>query len=115
MIRYTYEDEQKITMVIAIGQMDLMISGEDIIDKYLPRDIFKSLDEVYSQAELKRLEDAGRVKYYQGTPMAVCVDASENLNKYYYYVGEKTDHYYAAYTYGAHTDLAKKYLEYLGY
>ena len=115
MIRYTYEDEQKITMVIAIGQMDLMISGEDVIDKYVPRDVVKPLDEVYSRAELKKFEDAGLVKYYQGKPVAICMDDSENLNKYYYYVGEKIDHYYAAFTYGAHSDLAKKYLEYLGY
>ena len=115
MVRYSYEDEQKITMVVMIGQMDMMISGEDVIDKYIPRDYFKSLEEVYSQAELKNLEDAGLIKYYQGTPIAVCVDASEKLNKHYYYVGEKTDHYYAAFTYGAHTDLAKEFLKYIGY
>lgn len=115
MIRYPYEDEEKITMVIAVGQMDLMISGEDIIDKYLSRDVLKPLDEVYSQAEIKSFEDAGSLKYYQGKPVAICVDNSDKLNKYYYYVGEKTDHYYLAFGYGYHTDLAKEFVKYLGY
>lgn len=115
LIRYPYEDEEKVTMVIAVGQMDLMISGEDIIDKYLSRDVLRPLDEVYSQAEIKRFEDAGLLKYYQGKPVAICMDNSEKLNRYYYYVGEKVEHCYVAFNYGKHTDLAKEFLEYLGY
>lgn len=110
---YNYEDEQKISMVLVVGQMDLMISGEDVIDKYAVSDYLKPLTEVYSSTEIKELEDKGLLKYKDDVPIAVCMDDVKKLTDYYQYIGTKGDHLYVAYTYGTHNDLAKKFVAFM--
>lgn len=113
-VRYTYEDEQKVAMVLMVGQMDMMISGEDIIDRFASGEYVRPLTDVYSVAEVKEFEDKELVRYNSsGTPVAICMDDAEKLKTYYEYTGIKVDHVYAAFTYGKHMELAKKYLDYL--
>ena len=113
--KYTYEEEQKVAMVIMIGQMDLMISGEDVIDRYLVQDVIRPLSEAYSEAEIKSFEEAGLLKYYNDVPVGICMDASPKLENSYYYGGIAVDHVYAVFTYGEHIEMAKHFLEFLGY
>lgn len=110
---YPYEDDQKVAMVLMVGQMDLMISGEDVIDRFTGSGYVKPLSDVYTEDELKAFDEQGLVKYLDEVPVALCMDDAKILNKYYQYSGVKVDHIYAAYTYGKHTDLAKLFLEQL--
>ncbi|MBP5608466.1 MAG: hypothetical protein J6X66_09405 [Lachnospiraceae bacterium] len=112
---YNYEDEQKISMILVVGQVDLMISGEDVIDRYTESDFLKPLTDVYSAAELKSFEEKGMIKSANGVPVAICMDGSKMLKEYYEYTADKNDKLYAAYTYGEHTALAKEFVDFLGY
>ena len=62
----------------------------------------------------KTLVGGELVKYNEsGVPVAICMDDSEKLKTYYEYTGIKVDHVYAAFNYGKHMELARKYLDYL--
>ena len=113
--KYTYEEEQKVAMVIMVRQMDLMISGEDVVERYIAQDVIRPLSDVYTEAEIKRFEEAGLLKYYNDVPVGICMDASQKLEDSYYYGGVPVEHVYAVFTYGEHMELAKQFLEYLGY
>ncbi len=112
---YNFEDEQKISMILVVGQVDLMISGEDVIDRYTESDFIKPLTEVYSPDELKSFEEKGMIKYLGEIPVALSMEGSKMLKDNYEYTADKNDKIYAAYTYGKHTDLAKEFVEFLGY
>ena len=115
--KYTYSDQQKVTMQLAVGGMDLMISGEDILQRYVEFGYVIPLENIYSPEELKAFEEAGLLLTVDGKAMAICVDGSELLKNCLEYNGEKKDtmKIYAGFTSNKRTDMAKKFLEFLKY
>ncbi|MCR5250801.1 MAG: hypothetical protein K6E50_09375 [Lachnospiraceae bacterium] len=115
--KYTYSDQQKVTMQLAVGGMDLMISGEDVLRRYVEYGYVIPLENLYSAEELKAFEEAGLLLTVDGKAMAICVDGSELLKNCLEYNGEKKDSMkiYAGFTSNRRTDMAKQFLEFLKY
>lgn len=111
---YSYADEERIMALAYTGSIDLMISGEDVIRRYMEAEWFVPLDTVLDADTLAKFEEEGRVIYYAGEPAAVCMDTAKVLNENYYYAGEGEPSLYAAFGGGSkHADLAAEFLKFI--
>ncbi len=109
------EDETRMTIMMASHDVDLLISGTDIIDKYGENEVLKPLKEVYSAAELEAFEEAGRLYYINEEAVALKLEGAKLLWENYVYVGPGRDKagIYAAFPYGEHTDMALVFVDFL--
>ena len=98
-VKYGYEDEQRLFTMVMAGDMDLFISGEDIISHYAEQTWFDDLSTVLSESDLQKLNE--RILYHQGIPVAVRIPESSVLNQYYYYSGNSTEGIYAGFPAGS--------------
>ena len=111
---YSYADEERVMALAYTGSIDLMISGEDVIRRYMEAEWFVSLDTVLDADTLARFEEEGRVMYYADQPAAICMDTAKVLNENYYYVGEGEPSLYAAFGGGSkHPELAAEFLKFI--
>ncbi len=110
----SYEDEMRQTMLMA-GDVDLMISGEDALQRYGENGFLKPLKEVYSASDLEGFEQAGRLKYVDGEAMALRLEGVPLLTENYRYVGAGKDQaeIFVSFPHGEHTDMALLFLDFL--
>ena len=114
LVKYTYEDEQKMMALAYTGGIDLMISGQDVIERYMEAGWFVPLTDVLDEATLAKYDAEGRVLYYEEEPAAICMDTAKMLNENYYYTGEGDPSLYAAFGGGSpHAELAAAFLEFI--
>ncbi len=112
-IKYGYEDEQRLFAMIMAGDMDLFISGKDVLERYAEQSWFDDLRTVIDEKELNRL-DEDSILYWQDTAIGIRINDSSILNEYYYYNGRKGEPVYAGFPAGSrHKVLAVKFLRYL--
>lgn len=109
------EDETRMTMMMASHDVDLLIAGTDIIDKYGENGFLKPLKETYSAAELEAFDEAGRLYYINEEAVALKLEGAKLLWENYVYVGPGRDQaeIYAAFPYGEHTDMALVFVDFL--
>lgn len=113
-LKYGYEDEQRLMTFVFTGLIDIMISGDDVIERYAEKQWFDDLSTFMDADMLAEFEKEGRILKYGGVPIAVRTDDSALLNDNYYYNGRKTDGLYAAFTANSeHRELAVEFLQYL--
>ena len=111
---YSYADEERVMALAYTGSIDLMISGEDVIRRYMEAEWFVPLDTVLDADTLAGFEAEGRVIYYADQPAAICMDTAKVLNENYYYAGEGEPSLYAAFGGGSkHADLAVQFLKFI--
>lgn len=113
---YRPEDEEKLAALSMSGQLDLMITGEDVFKKFAAQGYFVPLTEVYGE-DLSNLpgglskEDLLTV---DGQPAAIPVDPAPVLKKYYYYTGAVGQKLYLGFVYESeHTQTAKAFADFL--
>ncbi|MCR5294613.1 MAG: hypothetical protein K6E30_05495 [Lachnospiraceae bacterium] len=113
-VKYGYEDEQKLLTLTMTGSIDLLVSGEDIIERYAAQGMFEDLREIAGEDWLAPYEEAGKLLYYGDLPVALSLRDSEIFNGAYYYSGEEDAGVYAAFPAGAaRRELALSFLEFL--
>jgi hypothetical protein len=111
-VKYGYEDEQRLFTMVMEGDLDLFISGKDILERYGEATWFDDLSTVLSASELEKYKDS--ILYQNGIPIAVRIPESSVLNKYYFYSGRETDGIYAGFPAGSkHRETAVNFLLYL--
>ena len=110
----SYEDEMRLSMLMATD-VDLLLSGEEVVDKYGKNDFLKTLTEVYSAAELQEFDDAGRLKYINGVAYAVRMNDDSFLKMNYAFLGPGKDkaEIYIAFPPGGHIEMALQFLDFL--
>lgn len=112
-IKYGYEDEQRLFSMVMTGDMDLFISGKDVLERYSEQKWFDDLSTIEGGQELMKENEDG-ILVQNGIPIAVKLGDSSLLMKYYYYNGKQGEEVYAAFPTGSsHRDLAVKFLRYL--
>ncbi len=113
-IKYGYEDEQRLMTFVYTGLIDIMISGDDIIERYAQQQWFDDLRTILDADTYAELEEEGRILTYEGIPVAVNIDDSELLTENYYYSGEGASGIYAAFPANSeHRELGVSFLLYL--
>ena len=96
------------------GEIDLLITGEDVIERYAAQDWFDDLRDILDEKALADYESSKDIKYWKGVPIAIRIDSSRKLDTYYYYNGkEHTDIYVAFTANSAHRELAAAFVSYL--
>ncbi|MCR4643417.1 MAG: hypothetical protein K5697_15495 [Lachnospiraceae bacterium] len=111
----SYEDEMRLTMLLA-NDVDLLIAGTDIIEKYGANDYLMPLQGVYDQAQMEEFEKEGRIYYIDGEAMAVRLEGVELLRQNYVYIGPGRDQaeIYAAFPFGGdHRDMALHFIDFI--
>ena len=113
-MKYGYEDEERVMALAYSGGIDLMISGQDVIERYMEAEWFIPLDRVLDADTLAQYDAEGRLLYFEDVPVAVCVDTAKLLNDNYIYDGEGTPSLYAAFGGGSkHMELAVEFLKFI--
>ena len=113
-LKYGYEDEQRLFSMVMTGEIDLFISGEDVIDRYVQQEWFDDLRHVLSTETLNRFEQQGRLVYRNEIPIAVTMDDSDLLKEYYFYNGRQGEAICAGIPAGSmHHELAEQFMIYL--
>ena len=113
-MKYGYEDEERVMALAYSDGIDLMISGQDVIERYMEAEWFIPLDGVLDADTLAQYDAEGRLLYFEDVPVAVCVDTAKLLNDNYIYDGEGTPSLYAAFGGGSkHMELAVEFLKFI--
>ena len=97
LIKYGYEDEQKLLSLVMSGSLDLVVSGQDVIERYIEQDWFDDLRTILDPDFVKSLDGEGKLLYAGNVPVAVCVDDSSLLTSNYTYKGKEGVSLYAAF------------------
>ena len=97
LIKYGYEDEQKLLSLVMSGSLDLVVSGQDVIERYIEQDWFDDLRTILDPDLVKSLDGEGKLLYAGNVPVAVCVDDSSLLTSNYTYKGKESVSLYAAF------------------
>jgi hypothetical protein len=114
MVKYTYQDEERLMALAYTGGIDLMISGQDVIERYTEAGWFVSLTDVLDADTIAAYAAEDRVLYYEEIPVAICMDTAELFNANYVYNGEGTPSLYAAFGGGSeHVALAVEFLKFI--
>lgn len=113
-IKYGYEDEQRLFAMVMTGDIDLFISGEDVMGRYALQQWFDDLRTVLSEEAFKQLEKEDRLLYWDGVPIGVRLEEPSLLFDYYYYNGRQGETIYAGFTTGSrHRETTVQFLNYL--
>ena len=113
-VKYNYESEQKLLTLVLAGEIDLFVSGEDVVEHYAEQDWFDDLGTILDRTVLEGLDDDGNILYYNGVPIGVSLDDSELLAENYYYIGEQEGPVYAVFPAGSgRREMAVEFLRYL--
>ena len=113
-IKYGYEDEQRLFAMVMTGEIDLFITGEDVIERYAESEWFDDMRTFLPEEDLKRYESEDRILEYKGVPIAVKVDDSAILKEYFYYNGRQDVEVYAGFPAGStQRRLAEEFVQYL--
>ncbi len=97
LIKYGYEDEQKLLSLVMSGSLDFVVSGQDVIERYIAQDWFDDLRTILDPDLVKSLDGEGKLLYAGNVPIAVCVDDSSLLTSNYTYKGKEGVSLYAAF------------------
>lgn len=113
-VKYNYESEQKLLTLVMAGEIDLIVSGGDVIEHYEEQEWFDDLRTILGEETLKELDDDGLILYDNDVPIAVSLEKSAIFRENYYYNGEQDGTIYAAFPAGPENrDLAVLFLNYL--
>ena len=83
--------------MVMTGELDLFITGEDVIERYAEQEWFDDLHAIVSESVFEQREKEDRVLSYKGIPIAVKITESKRLSEYYYYNGKQGVELYAAF------------------
>ena len=113
--KYSFSDQQKLSMLLMAGEVDLMVTGEDVLSRFAENDYVLPLEEVYSEAELQPLKDAGLLLMSKGKAVGICVDGSQLVKDNLEYNGENKDtiKIYAGFCSNKRLEMAKQFLGFL--
>ena len=100
-IKYGYEDEQKLLSLIMSGSLDFVVSGEDVIERYIAQEWFDDLRTILDPELVESLDKEGKLLYAGEVPVAVCVDDASLLTSNYSYNGKEGVSLYAAFPTGS--------------
>lgn len=113
-VKYSYEDEEKLTVLVMTGSVDLLVTGQDVFEKYIPAGWYTDLREVLDEETLAAYEEADRLLYDRTVPVGVRMDEAELLTRQYVYAGEGEPSLYAGIIAGSqHADMAAEFLKFL--
>lgn len=111
-VKYGYEDEQRLFSMVMTGEIDLFITGEDVINRYAEQEWFDDLHTILNASDLSELEN--RILSHNGIPIAIRIDETSILNKYYFYNGRQGETLYAGFPAGGkNRELAYQFIQYL--
>ena len=113
-VKYNYESEQKLLTLVMAGEIDLFVSGLDVIEHYEEQAWFDDLRTILDEETFKRLENEDLILYDKSVPIAVSLEGADLFTENYYYIGEQEGDVYAAFPAGPENrDLAVLFFKYL--
>ena len=113
-VKYGYEDEQRLFSMVMTGEIDLFITGEDVIDRYAQQEWFDDVRSILSETEYAALEQENRILFRNQVPIAIQMNTDSILTEYYYYNGKPGVTLYAGFPAGgAHQKLGAEFVRYL--
>ena len=113
-VKYNYESEQKLLTLVMAGEIDLFVSGLDVIEHYEEQAWFDDLTTILDEETFKRLENEDLILYDKSVPIAVSLEGADLFTENYYYIGEQEGDVYAAFPAGPENrDLAVLFFKYL--
>ena len=114
LIKYSYEDEEKLLAMVMSGSLDFMASGEDVMERYAAQDWFDDLSQILDPALLEDLEKEGKILYRGDVPVAVSLDDSALVRENYEYKGKEGEALYGGFPAGSQRrDLAVLFLTFI--
>ncbi len=112
-VNYTYEDQQRFSMLLMAGEIDLLVSDEAFITDLAAQEYVLTLDRVFTEDELKAYED--RIVYQNDLPIAIRMDDSQKIKDNLKYQGGNAEELKvcAAFSSLKRLEMAKKMLRFL--
>ncbi len=109
-IKYGYEDEQRLYTMVMNGDIDLLVTGEDVLNRYAEQDWFDDLRIVMDTDDLTSVGE-DRILYWKNVPIGIRIDSTSVLFKYYAYNGKAGETIYAGFPAGGvHQKTAVEFL-----
>ncbi len=113
-LKYGYEDEQRLFSMVMTGDIDLFISGQDVVERYAEQEWFDDLTGILTEDILQRFEAEDRLFTFRGKPIGIRVDDSSVMKRSYYYNGKKGETVYACIPANStHHETAMKFVQFL--
>ena len=112
---YTYQDQQRFSMLLMAGEIDLMITDEKLITSLAEQEYVLPLTRLFSDDELKKYADTDRIVYLNDTPIAIRMDDCALINENMKYKGDNAAdvRVCAAFSGIKRTDMAKQFLNFI--
>ncbi len=113
-MRYSYEEEEKLTLLVMTGGIDVIVTGQDVYEQFVPAGWFMDLTPILGQETVRELEAADRLLYAEGVPVGVRLDGASLLDDHYVYIGEGSPALYAGVVTGSqHTAASAAFMDFL--
>ncbi len=112
-VNYTYEDQQRFSMLLMAGEIDVMIADEIFITDLAKQEYVLTLDRVFNESELEKYKD--RLVFYNGAAVAIRMDDNAKIKENLEYKGENADSLKvcAAFSSLKRLEMAKKFLAFM--
>ena len=114
-IAYNFQHEQRFSMLLMAGELDLNITEESFIMDLAKQEYVVPLAQVFTEEELKVYEDQGRVICLGDVPVAIDMSGSALIKENLEYKGKSAENatICAAFSSLKRLEMAKKMLRFL--
>ncbi|MBR3367153.1 MAG: hypothetical protein IKG66_05095 [Lachnospiraceae bacterium] len=113
-IKYTYEDEEKLMLLVMTGGADLLVAEQDLFERYVAAEWYQDLRGILDEETLASYKSQDRLLYSGDVPIGIRMDDSELFTENYIDTEEHTAPSYAGIVNGClHPDAAAAFLQFL--
>ncbi len=113
-IKYTYEDEEKLMLLVMTGGADLLVAEQDLFERYVAAEWYQDLRGILDEETLASYKSQDRLLYSGDVPIGIRMDDSELFTTNYPDTEEHDTPSYAGVVNGClHPDAAAAFLQFL--
>ena len=113
-IKYTYEDEEKLMLLVMTGGADLLVAEQDLFERYVAAEWYQDLRGILDEETLASYKSQDRLLYSGDVPIGIRMDDSELFTTNYPDTEEHDTPSYAGIVNGClHPDAAAAFLQFL--
>jgi len=113
-IKYTYEDEEKLMLLVMTGGADLLVAEQNLFERYVAAEWYQDLRGILDEETLASYKSQDRLLYSGDVPIGIRMDDSELFTTNYPDTEEHDTPSYAGIVNGClHPDAAAAFLQFL--
>ena len=113
-IKYTYEDEEKLMLLVMTGGADLLVAEQNLFERYVAAEWYQDLRGILDEETLASYKSQDRLLYSGDVPIGIRMDDSELFTTNYPDTEEHDTPSYAGVVNGClHPDAAAAFLQFL--